>query len=334
MSNRFTIPYAALNLEFLMNATGQMQYTLTNDYLFHVTFQKSNKALKGLVCSLQGLKPEEVKSVEIVNPIELGRSIDAKDFILDIKVLLNDNTLINLELQIINYGNWPERSLGYLCRSYDHLNRGEDYKDTKQVVQISFLNFTLFRDAPEFFSNYMLMNVKNFMIYSDKIRLSVVDLTQIEKATEEDELRGIVYWARLFKATTWEEIKMLAEKNEFLEEAAVTLRELSADEKVRQQCEAREDFYKQQRYIQWRQEQLEYDCRKAQERTAQLEEEANRLKANNNELEAKALQLRESNAGLEAETRQLRESNAGLEAEALKLREELRRLKEKPAMQK
>ena len=91
----------------------------------------------------------------ILNPIELGKSIEAKDFILDIRVLLNDNTLINLELQVINYGNWPERSLGYLCRSYDHLNRGEDYRDTKQVIQISFLDFTLFKEKPEFVAEYI-----------------------------------------------------------------------------------------------------------------------------------------------------------------------------------
>ena len=91
------------------------------------------------------------------------------------------------------------------------------------------------------------MNTKNHKIYSDKLSLHVVDLTQIDNATEEDRLRGIDYWARLFKATTWEEIKMLASNNSFLTEAAETIYQLSAEDKIRLQCEAREDFYNQQR---------------------------------------------------------------------------------------
>ena len=49
-------------------------------------------------------------------------------------------------------------------------------------------------------------------------------------------------WAKLFKATTWEEIRMLAEKNEYIADTVVTLRKLTADEKIRMQCQAREDY--------------------------------------------------------------------------------------------
>lgn len=49
------------------------------------------------------------------------------------------------------------------------------------------------------------------------------------------------YWAQLFKATTWEEIGMLAEKSESISESIVTLKQLTEDEKIRMQCEAWED---------------------------------------------------------------------------------------------
>ena len=256
MSISTNIPCANLFTASLQNATGKLPYTLTNDYMFRATFQQNEYALKGLICSILGLKPEEVTSVKIKNPIELGKSIDSKDFILDLRILLNNDTHINIELQVLNLGNWPERSLGYLCRSFDTLNKGQDYIETKPVVQVCFLDFTLFSDKPEFFANYMFTNVKNYIIYSDKLRLSVVDLTQIDMATEEDKLRGLDYWARLFKATTWEEIKMLAQNNSFLAEAAETVYQLSAEESIRLQCEAREDYYKQQRYIQHKMDRL------------------------------------------------------------------------------
>lgn len=68
----------------------------------------------------------------------------------------------------------------------------------------------------------------------------MVDLIQIELATEEDKTYQIDYWARLFKAKTWEDLKMSAEKNEYLEEAAQSVYVANADEIVRQKCYARE----------------------------------------------------------------------------------------------
>lgn len=232
------------------NAKGKLPYRLTNDYLFRALLQKSNKTLKGLVCSLLHLKEEDVVSVEITNPIELGESMDAKTFFLDIKILLNGNTLINMEMQVLNEGNWPERSLSYLCRSFDHLNKGQNYDEIMPVVHIGFLNYTLFPKLPEFYSTYMLMNVKNNSIYSDKIKLSMIDLTKIDMATDEDKFYHIDYWAALFKATTWEDMRMLAQNNEYIKEATNTVYELTADEKIRLQCEAREEYYRSQRTLQ------------------------------------------------------------------------------------
>ena len=90
-----------------------------------------------------------------------------------------------------------------------------------------------------------LKNTKNHNVYSDKIILNVIDLTQIELATKEDKAYQIDYWARLFKATTWEELRMIAENNVYLENASQTMYELSGDELVQRQCRARRDYYKQ-----------------------------------------------------------------------------------------
>ena len=84
------------------------------------------------------------------------------------------------------------------------------------------------------------------MLYSDKLRLSVVDLTKIDIVTEEDKAYHIDYWASLFKAATWEEIKMLAQKDECIMDASNTIYHLSQEEKIRLQCEAREDYYRRQ----------------------------------------------------------------------------------------
>ncbi len=221
---------------------GPIPYRLTNDYMFRAVFQTRPKALEGLCRSVLHLNPEDTVSVTIRNPILLGKTPESKSFIMDIEAAINNSLFINLEMQVVNYSDWTERSLGYTSRSFDNLNRGENYIDTTPVVHVGFLDFTLFPDDLEFFATYRMSNVKTHKIYSDKFTISVVDLKHIELATEEDRKHGIDLWARVFKATSWEEINMLAKSNEYLKEAVSGVIELSEDEQIRQCCQARADY--------------------------------------------------------------------------------------------
>lgn len=232
-----------------MEAKGVIEYNMTNNYMFRYILQKNEKVLKGLICSLLHLRPEQIQKVEIKNPINLSGDVSGKEFILDINVMLNDSTLINLEMQVANEYNWPERSLSYLCCSYDQLYSGQNYMDVLPVIHIGFLDFTLHPKEPEFYATYKMLNVKNHLVYSDKFVLSVVNLNQIELATNEDKAYNIDFWARIFKAKTWEELKMFAKDNEYLQEAAESLYVANADEIVRQQCRAREDAERLQRTL-------------------------------------------------------------------------------------
>lgn len=63
--------------------------------------------------SLLHMQPEEILSVEIMNPIVIGEAIQDKEFRLDIKAVLNNYQQINLEMQVVNYHDWPECSIGY-----------------------------------------------------------------------------------------------------------------------------------------------------------------------------------------------------------------------------
>lgn len=199
--------------------------------------------LRGLICSLLHLSDAEIFSVEIANPIILGEAVVDKEFRLDINIVLNNHILLNLEMQIANKLNWQNRSVMYLCRSFDQLNHGQGYSDAKSVIHIGFLDYTLFEDYPEFYSTYKLINVKNHQKYSDNFTLNVIDLSHIDMATDEDKKYHIHKWAILFKATTWEEIKMLASTNEYFQEASDTMFRMSADDLVRKRCRDREEYY-------------------------------------------------------------------------------------------
>ena len=222
--------------------TGKLPYTLTNDFFFKVFLQRNKTALRGLLCAMLSMKSEKITDIVVTNPIQEGDTVDDKNVILDIKVEVNKSQIINLEMQVENLGNWPERSLTYLCRMFDQLKSGEDYKNVKKTIHIGILDFTP-KDFPHiFYSNYFLYNPQTGHKYSDKLGIYMLQLNQIGNLEDEKEMPELYYWASLFKATTWEEIQMLADKNESIKKSIVTLKELTADEKAQMQMEARERY--------------------------------------------------------------------------------------------
>lgn len=251
--------------------TGKLPFRMTSDILFKVLMQSSKNVLKGIVCSYLDLAPETIKSIDISNPISLKEDIAAKEMILDIKAILNDKTIINLEMQVINFNDWTERSLSYLCRCFDNLGPGHGYLHVKSAVHIGFLDYTLFPDHPEFYATYRMINERTGQLYSSKFRISVVDLTKRNLATKEDIAHHRDLWAAFFKATEWGEVMALAEKDKNISEAAVTLRKLSDDELFKMRYEAREDMLRQEWDMQY------YYTNQINEKDAELAKQASEL---------------------------------------------------------
>lgn len=243
---------------------GEIPYGLTNDYMFRAVFQKSAAALKGILAAVLKRKPEDIISCEIMNPIILGETINNKTCILDIRVLLNGQEKIDVEMQLGHFSNWPKRSVYYLCSMFTDAESGKDYNTALPCVHIGFVKESPFEEVDEFISQYWLINPENGHVYTDALSLIMVDLSwpdrqsekqnaeeDDEKAMEEtvvkktsgkvktegyEELRK---WVSLLCAESWEEAMEVSEDSLAMKEAVVTMRELSASEKIRLQCEAR-----------------------------------------------------------------------------------------------
>ena len=220
----------------------EVEYGLTNDYMFRSVFQTSKEALKGLLSALLYILEEEILSCEICNPIILGTAIDEKTCILDIRVLLNGNKQINLEMQMGSVENWTDRSVFYLCRMFTDMKKGLDYTQTKPSIHIGIMMKSPIPEDAAFYNEYALKNRRTGYEFTGKIALHVLDLSCLEQVPEEERNSALYYWACVFKAKTWKEVLAMTEQSESIKKAVVTLRELSEDEKIRLQCEARERY--------------------------------------------------------------------------------------------
>ena len=218
-------------------------YGMRNDYMFHAVLQKNEEVLRNLLATLLEMDEADIVDCHLENPIELGKEIEGKECILDVKLTLNNAKIINIELQVYKQTYWVERSLLYWARAFDNLKSGEDYSKLLPTYQIGILDFTLFEDHPKFMAQYQIMDVEDQFLYSDKLCIKVLDLTQLEKAQKRSNVnKKLLKWASIFKAETLEELEQLANGEEVFEKMVVTMKKLSEDEKIRMQCEAREDY--------------------------------------------------------------------------------------------
>ena len=181
---------------------------LTNDLLFHKVFTGNREALACLLCSLLDLKREEVQSVEVLSPAQYGEAANSRQTILDLRVRLNENRFILVEVQVKRFPAWTNRTLVYTCRQIAEQVKGKDfdYDSLPQVVQISIMCHTLFPDHKRFYTEYSLKDETGYE-FSDRMKFLVMDLTAIEMATEKDRKQGLVEWAKAFSAETWDEVE-------------------------------------------------------------------------------------------------------------------------------
>ena len=111
------------------------------------------KARIGFLSAMLKLNPEDIKETTLLNTSLRKTYEDDKLGILDVRVLMNDDTEIDIEVQLSELSVWAERSLFYLAKMYtEQINPGDSYNKFKKCVSISILDFKLFDDTKNFYS--------------------------------------------------------------------------------------------------------------------------------------------------------------------------------------
>ena len=118
---------------------------LCSDYVFKRVFTKegNESLLKDL---LEAILEIQIESLEIQNAELPKETKENKLGVLDIKVKINDDTIIDVEMQVTNEHNMEERTTTYMGKLISNqLNKGESYKKLKKCVLINILNFEYYK---------------------------------------------------------------------------------------------------------------------------------------------------------------------------------------------
>lgn len=92
---------------------------------------------------------------------------------------------------------WPERSLLYWSRTYDDINSGEEYDKLKLTYHIGIIDFDVFPDNDELYSEYKILNTRTGAIYTDKFCVRVLNLRHIDNPLGASP--KVVKWAKYLK---------------------------------------------------------------------------------------------------------------------------------------
>ena len=213
---------------------------------------------------------EKIRSVRLLNTFLWKRYRRQKQGILDVLVEFNDDTKINIELQVELFANWDKRSLFYLSKMYtEDLKVGENYAKLKKCINISILDFNL-KDDEEYHTVYRLRDEKGNE-FSDVFEVHIIELRKKLKGnTKVDD------WIRLYNAKTEEDLDMIQTENVGLLAAINEVKTMSLSKRMRLRYEAhlkevrdrnaREDYVREE----GRSEGLEAGYSKGEEAMAKL----------------------------------------------------------------
>lgn len=204
--------------------------SLKYDDMYRGVFAHEN-VRKQFISDVLDISPESIRTVRLAASHLWKRYRSQKLGILDMVLEMNDDTKINVELQIRMQKHWVKRQLFYLSRMFEEdLKIGQDYSRLKKCISIGILDFKLL-EGEECHCVYRLRNERG----EELTALWEIHIIELGKDSCGDRLDG---WIRLFNAKEKEELDMLAAKYRGLTEAAEIMKRMSLGKALRYRYEA------------------------------------------------------------------------------------------------
>lgn len=173
---------------------------------------------------------------------EIDPIIEAgKVSILDIRAKMNDDTYVNVEVQIAKPVDMKKRAMFYWSKLYSYqIGKGEDYSLLKDVISINLLNFILFKEhkrchsschiTDDFDKNTVIKDFEMHFIELPKFKIS--DIKRLKKSEK---------WFALFSnRCTDEELEEIAMSEPSIKKALEYQNYFMHDEKLRYKYELQE----------------------------------------------------------------------------------------------
>ena len=210
------------------------------DVIFKRVFGNDNNKniIAAFVSALLEIPRDSIKAI-VINNVEMTPEYAEQKFSrLDLKLDV-DGRIVNVEIQVNREPDFKERTLFYWSKIYsDELKSGEEYGDLKQTICINIINFDLF-DCEDYHSHFKVLENERHEVLTDKLSIHFFELKKIGKSRKNKPMED---WLNLINAETEGDLMDIQQTTTIPEvnETIVMLRQMSADEKIRQEAYYRE----------------------------------------------------------------------------------------------
>ena len=186
----------------------KLAYTFKTDTLFKMLFVQYPELLKKLVADLLGIPLKDIGQFVIRNPEMPPENLGDKFCRLDINMTVNGQR-VDLEVQVCNEGDYPERVMYYWAREFSSaLPAGQDYSALPRTIVISIIDFPLF-ECEEYHSFFQPLETTRHTLLSDKMGFHFFELPKLPADVSDGDM--LLLWLSLFKAETEEELEKIKE---------------------------------------------------------------------------------------------------------------------------
>lgn len=222
--------------------TKKKKYNLKNDVIFQTFFaRKGNEEF--LIDFLNALLNKNIQKIEIREEVNLERlTREEKGGRLDLQAKLEDGTIVSIEMQIRDEGNFKERTTLYAGKvEARETKKGTDYEDISQIIMINILGFNLL-DVDDYISEtaIVLDKHRNYEVL-DGIKWYFIELPKFRK-TNPNMNEKINQWLAFIDDNNKELVDMAENKNETLKKARIEMNHLAGDAEIRRLAELREKW--------------------------------------------------------------------------------------------
>ena len=125
---------------------------------------------------------QKIADVKILNPYLEPENIDDSVGILDIKLQLENDDLVDVEMQIGNLGNMERRSSYYACRMFGDQNISSGrYQDLNRVIAINILDFTRIKLTKRYHTIFRLRETQENIDLTDAIEIHFIELPKLKQ---------------------------------------------------------------------------------------------------------------------------------------------------------
>ena len=192
---------------------------------------------------LSSLLNIKIKNIEIMHDIHLEKDIeDDKLGIIDVRAIINDNSIINIEIQLRNEFNIIERSTFYGSKLIsDQLRKNDLYKDIKPVIVICILDYNFFPFEEYINDTVMVLNKHRKFNVNENMKYYYIELPKFRKSNYNIE-SIINQWLTFIDSENSKELEEIMKKNNTIKKANDELEYLEGDEAFKRKVELREKY--------------------------------------------------------------------------------------------